>query len=282
MSRSYNRRDFLQLGTVALGALAFSRLDCGKQGRKLEKIGLQLYSVKDVFEKDPVGTMRLLAGMGYTQLESYERNGDFFWGLTNKDFKKVMDELGMSLISTHCEIEKNFEQKAEQAAEIGMKYLIYNWPFSQQPMDEYKRKADLFNHCGEICKKAGLRFSYHNYSSSYQLVDGIYPQDMLMERTDASLVYHQMDIYWLVRAGQDPKAWLKKYPGRYKLSHVKDGNNKETCVLGKGNIDLSSILSVGLDNGMEYFIVEQEHFQELNSMESAGVNAEYLKGLVLL
>lgn len=281
MSRTYNRRDFLHLGTAALGALAFSRLDCGNQGRKLENIGLQLYSVKDVFEKDPGGTMRMLAGMGFTQLESYERNGDFFWGLTNKGFRKLMDELGMSLISTHCEIEKNFERKAEQAAEIGMKYLIYNWPFSQQPMDEYKRKADLFNRCGEICKNAGLRFGYHNYSSSYQLVDSIYPQDMLMERTDASLVYHQMDIYWLVRAGQDPKAWLKKYPGRYKLSHVKDGNNKETCILGKGNIDLASILSVGLDNGMEYFIVEQEHFQELNSMESAKANAGYLKGLVL-
>lgn len=281
MGQPIKRSEFIQLSATALAGLAFSRLSCKKLTGKIDVIGLQLYSVRDVFEKEPAETIRQLAAMGYKQLESYERNEDFFWGLTNKGFKSLVDDLGMSLISTHCDPEKNFEKKVELASEIGMKYLIYNWPSTQQSRDEYLKKAELFNRCGETCKKAGIRFGYHNYSSSYQLLDGIYPQDLLMERTDPSLVDHQMDIYWVWHAGQDPGYWIKKYPNRYRLSHVKDGNNKETSLLGKGRINLASILSNGIDNGMEHFIVEQEHYGGLSSMECAKANAIYLKNLSL-
>jgi sugar phosphate isomerase/epimerase len=280
VKKQINRRDFLQLSAAALGSVAVSRFSCGDQpSGKMDKFGIQLYSVRDVFEKDPAGTIRELAKMGYHQLESYERQEDMFWGLTPQGFKKLADELGLSLVSSHCEIEKNFEKKVEQAASIGMQYLVYNWPFSQVTMDEYRVKADLFNRCGELAGKAGLHFAYHNYSSSYQLLDGIYPQDLLMDRTDPQLVHQQMDVYWLVRAGQDPLAWLKKYPGRYRLSHVKDGNNRETCELGQGNIDYSAILPVAISHGMKFFFVEQEHYPGAGPMESARRNAGYMKGI---
>ena len=253
---------------------------CVAPGRiPITSIGIQLYSVRDFFEPDPKGTVRKLAGMGYKELESYERNEDMFWGMTHKGFASLAKELGISLVSSHCEIEKNFEKKAELAAEIGMKYLIFNWPFSRQPLDEYRRKAEMFNRCGEVCNKAGLRFAYHNYSSSYQKEDGMFPQDLLMDRTDASLVFHQMDMYWVARAGQDPAEWLARYPGRFTLCHIKDGNEKETTLLGKGNVDLKKVLTTARDNGMDHFIVEQEDYQQMDSLVAAGRNAEWMRAL---
>ena len=285
---NYNRKQFLQVGSAAAGAIALSplvnNLFADDNGRKLKSFGLQLYTVRDAFEKDPRGTLKLIAAMGYKQVEGYERAPGIFWGLSNVEFKKYMDELGMSFISSHCEIDKGFEKKAAEAAAIGMKYLIYNWPFSQQPMDEYKKKAALFNKCGEVCKKAGIRFAYHNYESSFQLVDGVYPHDVLMMETDRSLVDHQMDIYWVVTAGQDPETWLKKYPNRFKLCHIKDrvkGSTKkeDTCDLGTGSIDFPKILKTARKNGMEYFIAEQEHYPNSTPMKSAKVAAEYMRGL---
>lgn len=290
---NYNRKQFIKLGAITAGAISLSPLLNGflpdENTRRLKTFGLQLYTVRDAFEKDPRGTLKQVAAMGYKQVEGYERAPGIFWGMTNLEFKKYMDELGMSFISSHCEIDNDliaigFEKKADEAAAIGMKYLIYNWPFSQQPMDEYKRKADLFNKCGEVCKKAGIRFAYHNYESSFQLVDGVYPHDLLMKETDASLVDHQMDIYWVVSAGQDPETWLKKYPNRFRLCHIKDrvkGTTKkeDTCDLGTGSIDFPKILKTARKNGMEYFIAEQEHYPNSTPMQSAEVGAEYMRGL---
>ena len=215
--------------------------------------------------------------MGYRELESYERNNDMFWGLTPGGFKKLMDELGMKLVSSHCEIEKDFQRKVEQAASIGMKYLVFNWPHSPQPMDAYRRMADLFNRCGEACRDAGIRFAYHNYASSYEQLEGIFPQDLLMDRTDAGLVYHQMDVYWVYRAGQDPVKWLEKYPGRYLMTHLKDGTRKETTRLGIGNLQLADILKAGVASGVLHWIVEQEDYGGESYMEAAAKNAEWMR-----
>lgn len=285
---NYNRKQFLKLSAATAGAMAispaFNHFFENDNSSRLKTFGLQLYTVRDLFEKDPRGTLKQIAAMGYKQVEGYERTPGIFWGMTNMELKKYMDELGMSFISSHCEIDKSFEKKTEEAAAIGMKYLIYNWPFTQQPIDEYKRKAELFNKCGDVCKKAGIRFAYHNYESSFQLVDGIYPHDLLMKETDPSLVDHQMDIYWVVSAGQDPETWLKKYPGRFLLSHIKDrvkGTTKheDTCDLGTGSIDFPSILKTAKKNGMKYFFVEQEHYPNSTPMKSAEADAEYMRRL---
>jgi sugar phosphate isomerase/epimerase len=204
--------------------------------------------------------------------------------MKNTEFKKFTGDLGMSFISSHCEIDKNFERKADQAAAIEMKYLIYNWPYSQQTVDEYKRKAELFNTCGEICRKAGIRFAYHNYESSFQLVDGVYPHDILMKETDSALVDHQMDIYWVVSAGQDPETWLKKYPSRFRLCHIKDRIKGATerdasCNLGTGSIDFITILKTAKQNGMQYYIAEQERYDGTTPLQAAEADAEYMKKL---
>lgn len=282
-----SRKDFLKLSAGIAGSMAFSPVLNNlfqDEPRKLKTFGLQLYSIRDIFEKDPKEALKLIAGFGYKQLEGYERAPGIFWGMKNTEFKKYVDDLGMSFISTHCEIDSGFEKKADEAAAIGMKYLIYNWPFSQQPMDEYRKKAEAFNKCGEICRKAGIGFAYHNYQSSFQLVDGVYPHDVLMKETDSTLVHHQMDIYWVVAAGANPEEWLKKYPGRFRLCHIKDrvkGSIKEedTCDLGTGSIDFPSILKTARKNGMQYYIAEQEHYPNSTQLKSAEANAEYMRNL---
>ncbi|MEO6613550.1 MAG: sugar phosphate isomerase/epimerase [Chitinophagaceae bacterium] len=285
---NHTRKQFLKWSAAGAGALALSPLTksllLDDDRRKLKTFGLQLYSVRDVFEKDPKGALKQVAAMGYKQVEGYERAPGLFWGMTNTEFKRTMDELGMSFISSHCDIHKDFEKKTGEAAAIGMKYLVYNWPYSYQPMDEYKKHAELFNKCGETCKKAGIRFAYHNYESSFQLVDGMYPHDLMMKETDPALVDHQMDIYWVVAAGQDPEYWLRKYPNRFKLCHIKDrvkGSTKreDTCDLGTGSIDFPSILKTARKNGMEYYFAEQEHYPNSTPMKSAEADAAYMKRL---
>lgn len=282
-----SRKDFLKLSAGIAGSMALSPVlnNLFKDDpRKLKTFGLQLYSIRDIFEKDPKGALKLIAGFGYKQLEGYERAPGLFWGMKNTEFKKYVEDMGMSFISTHCEIDSGFEKKANEAAAIGMKYLIYNWPFSQQPMDEYRKKAEAFNKCGEICRKAGIGFAYHNYQSSFKLVDGVYPHDVLMKETDSDLVHHQMDIYWVVAAGADPEEWLKKYPGRFRLCHIKDrvkGSIKEedTCDLGTGSIDFPSLLKTARKNGMQYYIAEQEHYPNSTQLKSAEANAGYMRNL---
>ncbi|MBI5857227.1 MAG: sugar phosphate isomerase/epimerase [Sphingobacteriales bacterium] len=284
---SLTRKKFIQLSGTLAGSLVLSpslKHFPGNEEGKLKTFGLQLYTIRDIFEKDPKAALKQIATFGYKQIEGYERAGGIFWGMKNTEFKKYTDDLGMSFISSHCDIEKEFERKANEAAEVDMKYLIYNWPYSQQTMDEYKKKAALFNKCGETCKKAGIRFAYHNYESSFQLVDGVYPHDVLMKETDSSLVDHQMDIYWVVAAGQDPEEWFKKYPNRFRLCHIKDrvkGTTKreDTCDLGTGSIDFSKILKTAKQNGMKYYIAEQEHYPNSTPLKSAEADAEYIRRL---
>ncbi|MGH2552928.1 MAG: sugar phosphate isomerase/epimerase family protein, partial [Chitinophagaceae bacterium] len=243
-----------------------------------------LYSIRDVFEKDPKGVIKQIADFGYKQLEGYERSPGIFWGMKNTEFKKYIEDLGMIFISSHCDTENDFERKASEAGEIGMKYLIYNWEGPNKTIEDYKLLAEDFNRKGEICRKNGLRFGFHNYSFSLKTIEGQIPQDVLMQHTDPALVDFQMEIYWFAMMNMDTKAWLKKYSGRFKLCHIKDrvkGSIKQenTCDLGNGSIEFPSILRTAGKNGMEYYIVEQEDYPNSTSLKSAKANAGYMKKL---
>ena len=195
-----------------------------------------------------------------------------------------MDELGMNFISSHCDISKDFERKAAEAAAIGMKYLICPYKGPQKSLDDFKRFADEFNEKGDICKKNGIRFAYHNHDYSFKLLEGQMPQDVMMNLTNKDTVDYEMDIYWVVAAGQDPEAWLKKYKDRFRLCHVKDRTKgateaADTCTLGQGSIDYSKILKTARKNGMEYYIVEQEKYAGTTPLKASEDNAAYMKKL---
>src|ERR1044072_8804566 len=141
-----NRRRFLKAtGTLASGLLigrsAFSMEDF-ETNASIKKFGLQLYSLRTDLPKDPKGVLKQVAAFGYKQIESYEGKDGMFWGMTNKEFRKYMDELGMTIVSSHCNINSDFETKAAQAGEIGMKYLICPYLGMQKTMDEFKKAAE--------------------------------------------------------------------------------------------------------------------------------------------
>jgi sugar phosphate isomerase/epimerase len=283
----YSRRNFLKAsGMLATGVLAGSKLANAWSGNRISTFGLQLYSLRAEMPNDARGVLKQVASFGYKQVESYEGPKGMFWGMTHTDFKKYMDDLGMSIISSHCNINADFEKKAAQAAEIGMKHLICPWIGPQKTLDDYKKFAEKFNACGDICKKNGIRFAYHNHGYTFQPIDGVMPQDTLMQNTNADTVDYQMDIYWVVTPGADPLAWLNKYPNRWTTCHVKDRLKQSTsddasCDLGTGSIDLKAILKSGSQKSMKYFVVEQENYPNSTALKSVEVDAGWMKKLEL-
>lgn len=285
-----SRRDFLRTtGTLALAGVATDSLFASmlnEEKKKLKHFGLQMYSLRDDYPKDPKAILKQVADMGYTQIEGFERDKGLFWGMTNIEFKSYMDSIGLNMVSSHCDTTKDFEKKAEQASAIGMKYLIYPFEGANKTIDDYKKMAEDFNKKGEVCKQNGIRFAFHNHDFSFKAINGEFPQDALMKNTDPSLVDFEMDIYWVVAAGQEPEAWFKKYPGRFTACHVKDrsknpGKNEgaNSCNLGEGSINYSSILKTAKKYGMKYHIVEQEAYPNGSPLEAAKVDAAYMKKL---
>ncbi len=294
----HNRRNFLKIGGNLAAIIALGPMACKLMPKKeteepaaakgFETFGLQLYSLRDDMPKDPKNMLKQVASFGYKQIESYEGPGGMFWGMSNTDFKKYMDDLGMAIVASHCDMDTNFEKKAEDAAAIGMKYLICPWLGPQKTLDDYKRYAETFNQKGEICRKNGIKFAYHNHDYTFKELEGQLPQDLLMNSTDASLVDFEMDIYWVVTGGHDAEAWLKKYKNRFRLCHIKDrsktpveDNGKNSVDLGTGVIDFAKVLKTAKENGMEYFIVEQEAYPNGTPLDAAKTCAEYMKKLVI-
>lgn len=308
----YNRKKFLKLsGGAALGLLtapsiitACNSANNGEQKKNgqdtaattantdaglgaISALGLQLYSLRDDFPKDPKGILKQVASFGYKQIESFEGPEGMFWGMGNKGFKEYMDSLGMKIVSSHCDYKKDLEKKAAEAAEIGMSYLICPWVGPQKSLDDYKKLAEEFNKAGEVCKKNGIRFAYHNHDYSFRLKDGKYPQDIFMENTGKDLVDYEMDIYWVVTAGQDPIEWFKKYNGRFTLCHIKDrkkdvafkeGEENQSVIIGTGSIDFKTILAAARKEGMQFYIVEQEAYEK-SPLECVKDDAAYLNAL---
>jgi len=283
------RNEFLKLsGGLALAGLASKSGFASLAGEtaKLKNFGIQLWSVRDDLAKDPKGVLKQLSSYGYKQIESFEGGKGMFWGMSNTEFKAEMDNLGMKIISSHCDINKDFEKKAAEAAAIGMKYLICPYKGPQKELDAFKKFADEFNQKGEICKKNGIRFAYHNHDYSFATLNGEMGQDVMMKNTDAGLVDFELDMYWVVAAGQDIETWLKKYPKRFRLCHVKDRkkgapltDKDESVVVGTGSIDYPRILKTAKKLGMEYYIVEQEKWEGTTPMQAAQADAVYMKAL---
>lgn len=303
---TYRRRDFLKLGTGLIGGLTLGSMACNNESATKETtnnsdtsnkntnatkvalgaFGLQLYTLRDDLPKDFKGILKQVADMGYKQVEGYERDKGILWGMSPSEFKAYMDSIGLTMVSTHYDSGgKDFEKKVATAAEVGMKYIIYPWE-GEKTLDEYKKMADEFNKNGEVCKKYGLRYGFHNHAMSFKKINGEFPQDILMKGTDASLVDYEMDIYWVVAAGEDPEAWIKKYPNRFTACHVKDrsktpkpDDGQNSTDLGTGSIDFSKILKTALQNGMQYYIVEQEAYPNGTPLQAAKVDADYMKNL---
>ncbi len=287
------RRQFIySAATMAAGTALFGCSSTKKGmdspvisgGGDIDKFGIQLYTLRDVIMDDPFGTIETLATYGFRQIEGFEGDQGIFWGKSPKEFKSYLNGLGLEMTSSHCNISENFEQKAADAAEAGLSYLICPWIGPQKSVSAWKDVTDKFNECGEICRKNGIRFAYHNHAYSFVPFSGMIPQDYMMENTNPDTVDHQMDIYWVVTGGADPVEYFEKYPGRFKLCHVKDrmadsDERMASCTLGTGIIDYPRILKQAKEHGMEYFIMEQERYDGTTPMDAAKDGATYLSKL---
>jgi sugar phosphate isomerase/epimerase len=285
------RREFLKwTGGLAMGAviapLAGKWIMDEETASKIKSFGLQLWTVRDDLAKDPKATLKQVAAFGYKHVESFEGAKGMFWGMKNTEFKKYISDLGMTMNSSHFGGTDNFEKKVADAAEIGMKYLTMAWEGPGKTIDDYKKYAEEWNKKGELCKKNGLRFAFHNHDYTFRPLEGQLAQDVLINGTDPALVDFEMDIYWVVAAGQDPEAWFKKYPNRFRLCHIKDrsktpgtDNGKNSVTLGTGSIDFKKVLKTAKANGMNYFIVEQEYFEGSTPLKDVETDAEYMKKL---
>ena len=273
----------------AIASLTGSSLlsdDFFEEPKKIKSFGLQLWTLREDLPKNPKEVLKQVASFGYKHVESFEGSMGMFWGMKNTGFKKYISDLGMTMHSSHFGGDNDFEKKVADAAEIGMKHLTMAYEGSGKTIDDYKKYAEAFNKKGELCKKNGIRFAFHNHDFTFRSLEGQFAQDVLLNNTDPALVDFEMDIYWVVAAGQDPETWFKKYPNRFKLCHIKDrtknataDNGKNSVDLGTGIIDFGKVLKTAKANGMEYFIVEQEAYPNGTPLQAVKTDAEYMKML---
>ncbi|MCG2590314.1 TIM barrel protein [Rhodohalobacter sulfatireducens] len=284
--RSFLKKSGLLAGGAALTSLSFlqscASSDSEENSEVTNPFGIQLYTLRDIIGEDPRGVISSLAEFGYQQIESYEGSMGIFWGMSNTEFKQFLDDQGLSMVSTHANVFENFEEKVNQLAEIGVPYITCPYVGPQESIDDFYQLAEQFNELGEIANNAGINFAYHNHAYSFEELDGEIPQVVMMDNTDPELVDYQMDIYWVVAAGEDPAEWFRRYNGRFTSGHVKDysgGEEPESVVVGTGTIDYPPLLNVAEMNGMEYFIIEQEAYTDTTPLDAARANAEYMKNL---
>ena len=286
-----NRRSFIKQSAILAAGISadpFSLL------AKKRKIGLQLYTMRAALAKDAKGTIEKIGATGYTDVETFGFNGKFF-GFDPVAFKNLLSANNLVSTSGHYGLNNYLYQNAsddevkriiEAVKTLGQQYLtIPSLPRSAKSADDYKPVALRMNKAAALCKDAGVTLAYHNHDYTFKEIEGQLPQDLLMNETDPSLVDFEMDIYWVVTGGQDAEAWLKKYKNRFRLCHVKDRTKgatdaADTCTLGEGSIDFPRILQTAKENGMQYFIVEQEKYAGTTPLKAVEANAAYMKRFV--
>jgi len=250
------RRRFLQTSTL-LTAAAFTNFNSfAKTG--LKKIGIQLFSLPKLLEKDFRGAIHMLSQMGYQEIEMYGPfpfsadsakaswsaitpslgfSGSGYFGLPVSEVKAVLKENKISVPSIHTDfdtLQYKMDALGEAGNALGFTYvgLPFIPPAERQTLDDYKKMAEKFNKIGGEAKKYGLKFSYHNHGYGLQEMEGDIPLHVILKNTDPSLVFLEMDLYWTTAGGADPVRLLAAHPGRYHLMHVKDMKEK---VKFKGN-----------------------------------------------
>lgn len=280
------RRDFItNAGIIAAGAALFPQM---LKAESVKYAGIQLWTVKDFMEKDPKGTLEKLAKMGYNEVESF---GWDYFGMGPKGFKEYINSIGLKMRSAHGALAKekatdsnpaNLQESVDRAAEAGLKYYIVPWtqPGCRDTVDNCKLTAEYFNKYGEMCKKAGVKFVYHNHDFEFAMMGDKTVYEHYLDNTDPSLVSFEMDLFWVTIAGKNPTDYFKKYPNRFPLWHVKDLNKekKESTEIGNGIIDFTRIFKQSKLAGLELAVVEQESFKG-SSMDSAKVCLDNLKKL---
>lgn len=276
-----NRRDFLKTSaSAAFGGFLMNNLQAREAmagTKSLGKIGVQLYTVRDLMKQDFSGTLEKVAKIGYKEVEFAG-----YFDNQPKDVRKLLDGLGLTAPAVHVGIDllrDKLDAALETAKIIGHKYIVCPWLApADRTLEKYQEHAALFNKVGEACQKAGLQFAYHNHDFEFEVHDGKIPYDLLLAETDPKLVEMELDLFWIRKGGQDPLAYFEKHPGRFSLCHVKDMTEDEKMVeVGTGKIDFAQIFSHSKHAGLKHYFVE--HDNPGDALQSITASYQHLKKL---
>jgi sugar phosphate isomerase/epimerase len=269
-----NRRDFLKTaGLAVVGGFVAPNLlsSCGGGSSAAKKhIGLQLYSLRD--DINDIGIKKVLeivAKMGYVNLEAAGYNNGKLYGTDPVEFKKMVDDLGMKVTSSHLGRNLSDNRTADMTwwnvaveahSAAGMKYMIMpSSPLNGEgaTLDNIKRYGEYFNEIGLITAGASIKFGYHNHNFEFEnKVDETPVYDLLVENTSPDHVLFQNDVYWTQKGGYNPVDYLKKYPKRIKVLHIKD----EEAIGASGTMDFKAIFETAYANGVKDWYVEVERY----------------------
>jgi sugar phosphate isomerase/epimerase len=297
-----SRRIFLKNTTLALAGAAFASNPLFALEKKKRLTGIQLYSVRDDMKANPLSTLRALSKMGYRNVEHANYIDRKFYGWTAKEFKKVLNDLGMKMPSGHTvmynrhwdtaanDFTDAWKYTVEDAAILGQKYVISPSleNSARQNYDDLLRMMERFNKSGELCQKHGMKFGYHNHAFEFsEKLNGKIVYDIIMDNTDPALVIHQLDIGNMYNANAKAADVIKKYPGRFMSLHVKDEIKSteanaheayESTVLGTGVINVKEVLDLAKNvAGTEHYIVEQESYQGQKPLDAMKKNYAIMK-----
>jgi sugar phosphate isomerase/epimerase len=291
---SFGRRRFLQQAAVAGG---FSMIGRGLSaaGKPAFEMGLQLYTVRDPMAKAPLPTLREITALGYRNLETFGFDADRigYYGMDARQFKRVLDDLGLRTTSGHYDLFKYLESPLpelrsyvarcmEGAVAIGQRYITWPWlQPTQRGRRHFELLAERLNQIGEQVKAAGLKAAYHNHEFEFIPQDGVLGYDIVMRDTDADLVKLQLDLFWVAHSSQRTAHDLfALQPGRFVMWHIKDMdkvNRDRYTELGNGTLDFTKIMPEATLAGLEEYFVEQGDNFAVSPMQSIATSAAYVK-----
>ena len=271
------RRDFLfaVAGTVLLyGCNKANGNISSSRSISKDRIGIQLYTVRDHMAVDLNNTLQGIAAIGYQEVEFAG-----YFDHSPEEIRTILSGEGLASPSTHIPlkfIQNSPNQIIDTALTIGHEYIVMPWIMPhQRSLYKYKEYIELFNKFGEQCQRVGLKFAYHNHDFEFEVIEGIRPIDLLIEETDNNLVSFELDLYWIIKAGEDPLRYIQKYPHRFPLWHIKDmANDGSMRDVGEGIIDFEEIFKLKKLSGLEHYYVE--HDNTPNSLMTASKSFDAL------
>ncbi len=273
------RREFIELmaGVGVAVACSGSRLPAPRS--RIDKVGIQLYTVRDKMKEDVEATLARIAEIGYKEVEFAG-----YFDHPPAEIKAMLDRHGLTAPSTHVPFMNDDQWKTalDTAKTIGHEYIVMPWipEERRKTLDDWKNFAQVFNHAGQMARDAGIQFAYHNHDFEFPKMDGQIPYDVLLQSTDPKLVQLEIDLYWITKAGQDPLTYFARWPGRVPLVHVKDGGpapEYKMADVGQGKIDWKRIFAKRDQAGIKHFFVE--HDNPPQGFQDVAVSYNYLKQL---
>lgn len=272
-----NRRSFLGFLLAAGAGSTFGPAAAAQSPARSRRFGLQLYTARKEMALDLSGTLARIASIGYDEVEFAG-----YFGMSAAAIDTALRAAGLEAPAAHigmAEIDRDWQRTVAFASTVGHRYLNFAWvPDEHRNVDGYKRLAERFNRAGETALRAGVRLGYHNYTYDFTRSGDGFLYDVMLRETDPRYVTMQMDVYWLVDAGQDPLAYLARHPGRYHSLHLKDATaDKRMADVGAGTLAWPRIIPAARAAGARHFFVE--HDDPPDAFRSSRTSLAYLRSL---